>query len=599
MGAKLRRDGGDRPKREEVNDTVDNIKLLKFLRPYRTRLGAGIVSTLVHSLITVYFFKAFKDFLDTMIGSIAAEEQALHRLSVLSLSLVGIFVLKGVSYYGQRYLTTYVAQRTMKDIREALYRHLQSLSMGYFDKNKVGQIMSRVVNDVSILEGAIVSGAVNVFYNFVTLVVGIGYLLILNPKLTALMLAVFPAIVMVFRVFSGRIRGMSRRVQESIADISDVLHEGLVGIRVVKSFVREDYEFQRFRRQNEINFAAHRKNAQLTATLSPMVELLASLGFTVVLWYGGYEVIRENMTPGELIAFFTLALMIVNPLKALSNLSHTIQNALAAGDRISGLLSVPPNITEAANPVELPHDTPGGIEFTEVSFGYDPDELVLRDVNLSIPPGALVALVGPSGAGKSTLVDLIPRFYEATAGKIAIDGHDIKQLSLASLREAIAVVPQETILFAGTIRDNILYGDLNASDEQVMAAAKAANAHEFISRLEKGYDTPIGEKGAGLSGGQRQRISIARAILKDPRILILDEATSALDSESEALVQDALERLMHNRTTLVIAHRLSTIVKADRIVVLNKGQVVEAGTHGELLAKKGFYHNLYQVQFRG
>ncbi|NLV91782.1 MAG: ABC transporter ATP-binding protein [Firmicutes bacterium] len=575
-----------------------NIDLLRFIRPYKTRLVAGIGATISHSLVTVFFFKLFKDFLDTMIDSIATSRHSLRPLTLISLTLVGMFLFKGIAYYGQRYLTTYVAQRTMKDLREALYRHLQSMSMEFFDKNKVGQIMSRTVNDVAILEGAIVSGAINVFYNLITLVVGMGYLLYLNPKLTVLILAVFPSIVYVYRKYSRRIRGMSRRIQESVADINDVLHEGLVGIRIVKSFVREDYEFNRFVRENEANFAAHRKNAQLTATLSPMVELLASLGFTLVLWFGGYEVIRGTMTPGELIAFFTLALMIINPLKALSGLSHTVQNALAAADRIVDLLNQRPAITEIANPKELPSDTPGRVELRNVSFGYHPGELVLRDINLEIEPGETVALVGPSGAGKSTLADLIPRFYEVTSGEILVDGHDIKTLSLASLRQAIAVVPQETVLFAGSIYDNILYGNLGADREEVVAAAQAANAHGFISALEHGYDTIIGEKGVGLSGGQRQRIAIARALLKNPRILILDEATSALDTQSEALVQEALENLMRDRTTLVIAHRLSTIVEADKIVVLDRGQIVEVGTHQELLAKGGFYHRLYEGQWQ-
>lgn len=572
-------------------------RLLAYLRPYKARLGLGVVSMVLHSLISVFFFEVFKEFIDAVISSMGAGSQSLHRLTLISLLLVGVFVVKGIAYYGQRYLTTYVALRAVKDIRDDLYLHLQSLSLGFYEQNKVGQIMSRVVNDVSILEQAIVSGAINVFYNLVTLVAGIGYLLYLNPRLTALMLVVLPGVIATFRFFSGKIRAISRRIQESVADISDVLHEALVGVRVVKSFVREKYEFQRFVKQNQANFAASRKNAQLTATLSPAVELLAAMGFTIILWFGGYEVIRGNMTPGELIAFFTLALMTVNPLKSLSNLSHTVQRALAAADRITALLDVEPEIRESQHAVRLSPNTPGAVEFRNVSFAYEPGVPVLWNINLRIEPGQVVALVGPSGAGKSTLVDLIPRFYDPTAGEVIIDGYNVKDLTLASLRGAIGIVPQETRLFAGTIRENILYGDLEASEEAVISAAKAANAHNFIMELDNGYDTLIGENGVGLSGGQKQRIAIARAILKNPRILILDEATSALDTESEALVQEALQRLMKNRTTVVIAHRLSTIKQADRIVVLNKGRIVEQGTHDELLAQRGIYHSLYQVQF--
>lgn len=573
-------------------------RLLAYTWPYRGRFALGIGCMIVHSLITVFVFQVFKDLIDAMIVDISGSSSALRALTLLCLGLVGVFFLKGFAYYGQRYLTFYVAQRAMKDIRDELYKHLQTLPLGFYHKNKVGQIMSRIVNDVHALQQVVVSGAVDIFYHLITLIASVLYLVYLNPKLTLLMAVVIPAIIATFRFFSNKIRAMSRLVQESLADISDTLHESITGVRVVKSFVREDYEFARFAKQTARNFAANRKNAQLSAMLSPLVELFAAIGFTVVLWFGGYDVIHGRMTPGELIAFFTLALITINPLKSLSGLSHVLQGAQASAERIFDLLDEESDIEEIENPIHLDRRSmQGAITYQNVHFSYEPGREVLHDINLEIKPGEVVALVGPSGAGKSTLVDLIPRFYDPESGVVMVDGHDVKTLSLDSLRENIGIVPQETVVFSGTIRDNILYGDLDASEEAVIAAAKAANAHEFIVNLPDGYDTVVGENGVGLSGGQKQRIAIARAILKNPRILILDEATSALDSESEQLVQEALDRLMQNRTTLVIAHRLSTIQNADRIVVLDKGRIVESGTHDELMAKHGLYHHLYQTQF--
>jgi len=363
----------------------------------------------------------------------------------------------------------------------------------------------------------------------------------------------------------------------------------------VKSFGREEYEYQRFQMENEENFRARIKNAQYDAILSPAIEFLAAIAFTAILWYGGYEVYQGRMNPAALITYFTILLAIAQPLRSLSKLSTTIQQALAASERIFETIDINVHIEEKED-AEVLADVKGKVNFKNVSFAYKEGEEVLKDINLEVKPGEVVALVGPSGAGKTTLVDLIFRFYDPVQGTIYIDDRDIRDLKLASLREHIGIVPQENVLFSGTIRDNIAYGDLSATDEEIIAAAKAANAHDFIMDFPDQYDTIVGERGVGLSGGQRQRIAIARAILKDPKILILDEATSALDAESEALVQNALEKLMVNRTTFIIAHRLSTIKNADTIVVLDKGRIVEMGDHDSLMSKRGIYCKLYQGQ---
>jgi len=360
--------------------------------------------------------------------------------------------------------------------------------------------------------------------------------------------------------------------------------------------VREDYEVDRFGKENFSNFRAQMKNAQLMATLTPVIEFLAAIGVTVIIWYGGWEVINGNLTAGALIAFLVYAVNLSNPIKRLSRVYANIQRALAAAERVFSVLDTEPEIQNIPGATELP-SIQGEVAFHDITFEYKPGEPVLSNISLTAKPGQMVAIVGPSGAGKTTIANLIPRFYEPTKGYISIDGIDIKTVTLDSLRKQIGIVPQETVLFNGTVYDNILYGDLNATYDEVIAAAQAANAHKFITAMPDGYETQIGERGSKLSGGQRQRIAIARAILKNPRVLILDEATSALDTESEKLVQEALDKLMISRTSFVIAHRLSTVLRADLILVMERGKIVERGTHAELLAMGGLYSKLHEVQF--
>jgi len=570
-------------------------RVFAYIKPYKGRLTAGIVSMLLHSFFTLFFFNVFHNLINTIIEEISTGEKGLESLSWIALSMIIVYFLKGITNYGQTYLTSYVAQKAVRDIRADLYAHLQSLSLSFYNKNRTGEMISRLTNDVGILENAIVNGAIGVFYQSIVLIAGIFYLVYLNARLSLLLLVMLPVITVIMKNFNIKIRQVSRRVQIKIADISDVIQETLSAVRVVKSFGREEYEYERFQVENEENFRARVKNAQYDAILSPAIEFLAAIAFTAILWYGGYEVYQGRMNPAALITYFTILLAIAQPLRSLSKLSTTIQQALAASERIFETIDINVHIEEKED-AEVLADVKGKVNFKNVSFAYKEGEEVLKDINLEVKPGEVVALVGPSGAGKTTLVDLIFRFYDPIEGSIYIDDKDIRELKLASLRKHIGIVPQENILFSGTLKDNIAYGDLTAADEEIIAAAKAANAHDFIMDFPDQYETIVGERGVGLSGGQRQRIAIARAILKDPKILILDEATSALDAESEALVQDALEKLMVNRTTFIIAHRLSTIKNADTIVVLDKGRIVEMGDHDSLMSKRGIYCKLYQGQ---
>jgi subfamily B ATP-binding cassette protein MsbA len=572
-------------------------RIFSYVLPYKGRLAAGIFSMLVHAFLTVFFVKVFKDLIETIIADMSAGSGGIIKLSWIAAFMILIYFLKGISYYGQQYLVSYVSHKAIRDIRDELYYHLQNLSLSFYSKNKTGEIISRVTNDVAKLESSIVKGAVSIIYKAFTFIGAIGYLLYLNYRLTVFLVVMLPLISYILNKFNKKIKRVSRRVQVKIANVSDVLQETLSAVRVVKSFGREDYEYDRFSSENQANFRAKMKETQYGSILTPLIEFVAAISFTAILWYGGYEVMQGRMKPSELIAFFTLLLTISDPLRSLTKLSRSIQQALASGERIFEIMDTESAITKENKDKIILEDVKGEIVYDNVSFSYDRDEIVLKDINLKVSPGEVIALVGHSGAGKTTMVDLIPRFYDPLEGKMKLDGYDLKELDLECLRSFIGIVPQETILFSGTLKDNIAYGNLEADDEAIMAAAEAANAHDFILEFPNGYDTIVGERGVGLSGGQKQRISIARAILKDPQILILDEATSSLDAESEALVQEALEHLMQNRTTFIIAHRLSTIKNADKIVVIEQGEIVERGSHNELLEEEGKYASLYQGQF--
>lgn len=566
-------------------------QLLAFIKPYKMRLALGVVCMIVAALGYLVVPWLIRNVVDGVL-----QNKDLGLLTLIVIAILIIFLIRGFATYGQNYMMAYVGQRVVIDIRETLFKHLQRLDQAYFDTRKTGVIMSNITSDVGALQQAIVDNLISFMTEGVTLVGSLVFMFYLDWKLSLLTLIIVPVVLGLTNVFGKRLRSAGHEVQGRTADITAFLQEVISGARVIRSFARESFEFKRFEKENKNNFDAAMKATKLTAIMGPMVEFSAAIAVVVILWYGGYSVVQGYITAGSLIAFLIYAINLANPVKRLTQVYGNIQKALAAGDRVIDILETQPHVKELPTAKTMDH-VKGEVHFDNVQFSYDAENLALKGVTLHVKPGETVAIVGPSGAGKSTIANLLPRFYDVTGGSIRIDGMDIREATFTSLRENIGLVPQDTMLFNASVRDNILYGRLDATEEEVLAAAKAANAIEFIEKLPQGFDTMVGERGNSLSGGQRQRIAIARAILKNPSILILDEATSALDTESEKIVQEALERLMKGRTALVIAHRLSTVQHADHIVVLQQGSVVEEGTHDELLALQGLYSHLYTVQF--
>ena len=568
-------------------------RLLSYMRPYVKKFALAIVCIILASSANLYVPWIIKDMIDDVLA-----DKNMALLNAICIGIVVIFFLRGIFYFGQSYLVSYIGQKVIIDVREVMFRKFQRMPLAYYDRHQTGEIMSYVTNDVSAIQAALVDNLIDMVTEACVLVGSVFLMFYLDWKLSLLTLVVIPMVGQAMKIFGRKIKQSSRVIQERLAEITALLQESFAATRVVKSFVREDYEIERFVRSNQRNFEAVMKNVQQTSMLTPTVEFLAAIAVTFIVWFGGYEVVNGDITAGAFVAFLTYAVNLANPVKRLSRIYGNLQKAMAAVDRVFGVIDLEETIKDKPDAHVLPPVT-GHVRFDHVGFSYKKGRPALHDVTFSACPGQMIAFVGPSGAGKSTIANLIPRFYEIDTGAITVDGHDIRAVTLASLRGQIGLVPQETMLFSTTIRENIRYGRLDATDAEIEAAARAANAHHFIMELENGYDTEIGERGISISGGQRQRIAIARAILKDPRILILDEATSALDTESEKVVQAALDDLMVGRTSFVIAHRLSTVLHADRIYVIDGGHIVEQGTHEELLARGGLYQHLYDIQFRG
>ena len=530
-----------------------------------------------------------------MIDKVLAEKD-MEMLNYISIGIVVVFLIRGIFYFGQSYLVSYVGQRVVIDIRGQLYRKFQRLPLAYYDKHRTGEMMSYISNDVAALQNAMVDKLIELITEISIFIGSLGMMFYLDWKLSLLTFAVVPMVGQAMNIFGKKLKKSGTMIQERMADMTAMLQESLSAVRVVKSFVREDHEIKRYDQENERNFEAAMLNIRLMSMLTPTVEFLAALAVTVIVWFGGYEVVEGRITAGALVAFLTYAVNLANPVKRISRAFGTMQQALAAADRVFAVMDLPETIADKLDAKPLPKVT-GRVKVDNVSFSYNDEAPAVKNISFDVKPGQMIAFVGPSGAGKSTIANLLPRFYDVTEGSITVEGMDVRDVTLSSLREQIGIVPQETMLFSGTVWENIRYGRLDATNEEIVEAAKAANADEFIRQLPNGYDTKLGERGVNISGGQRQRLAIARAILKDPQILILDEATSALDTESEKVVQAALDRLMVGRTSFVIAHRLSTILSADRILVLDHGEIVEDGTHEELLVKGGLYSNLYNIQF--
>lgn len=565
-------------------------RVLAFAKPYWTTVLGGLACTLVMAAGSIL--------LPPLIGYVfaAIQNQDLRQITLGALGALAIYFVQGWANYGQLYLTHYVTQRAITDMRIKFFRHLQDLSLDFYTSWHSGEIISRTVNDINVIQQALLNNISEMLPRAFVLIGLIIYIFFLNWRLSLLAVIVVPGFALLIGRFGQQMREASSKVQEKAADVASLVQEALAGVHIIKSSATEKHEIRKFTKESERSFYYLMKGSQVYATQGPVMTFLQVAATVIVIWYGGYEVVRGRLAANQLVSFIVAAGLLADPVAVLSKSYMIVQQAIAAAERVFEVIDLKPSVVEVPGAKELP-PIKGEVVFDRVDFGYGSGP-VLKGISFRARPGEVIALVGPSGAGKSTLVNLLPRFYDPTAGAIFIDGEDIKGLTLGSLRKQIGYVPQEPILFSGTISGNIAYGSFDAPPDKIEAAARAANAHEFISKLPQGYENEIGEGGADLSQGQKQRLTIARALLRDPRILILDEATSSLDSESEKLVQEALEHLMKGRTSFVIAHRLSTIQDAHRILVIDQGRIVEAGTHQELLAKGGIYRKLYEHQFR-
>ena len=569
------------------------IRLVRYLKPYRFRLGAAFVcSALVAALSGAYAWLV-KPVLDEIF--INKNETLLF---VLPLALFAVSVFKSAFSYGQNYLMNYVGNQVITDVRQELFGKLVRLPVSYHDANTSGRLVSRVINDVTLMANAIAGVLKDIFQQGLTFLAMLGVIFYQNWKLGGMSLIVIPLAVLTMMRMGKRLRVLGKSGQEQMGDMASTLQETLSGIRMVKAYGREAAEGERFKASNKAFLNTTMKSIQVSSLGSSHIEVIGVVGVAVIIWYGGSLVISGDMTPGAFFSFLAAMFMVFTPLRRLSGSNNTIQQALAAAERVFSVIDLETEQETDRGHLVMPPIT-RSVVYQDVTFLYEGQTVpALSDVDLVIQAGKMVAVVGSSGSGKTTLANLLPRFYAPTAGAVLVDGVDIQSFTLASLRAHIGIVSQEVVLFDDTVFNNIAFGREQATEAEVIQAAKLAYAHEFIERLPQGYNTMVGEKGIKLSGGERQRLAIARAILRDPPLLILDEATSALDTESERVVQLALTNLMAHRTTLVIAHRLSTVQRADRIVVMDRGTIVETGTHDELLLRDGHYKRLHALQFQ-
>ncbi len=567
-------------------------RLLGYLRPFAGRITLGLLLVVISTVMSLLGPYLIKVAIDNHIAS--GDLAGLDRVLLLTL---GTYLVGGACFGAQLYLMGWIGQRVLARLRDQIFDHVQRLSLSFFDRQEAGDTMSRLVNDVDTLNQLFSMGLSSLPLDLFTLVGIVAAMLLLNVRLALLSFTVLPFMVASTVIFARRARKAYRLTRQKIGAVSADLQESISSVRVVQSFARERVNQERFDQLNRENRDANVGAAAVASSFFPTVDVLSSIGTAIIVGVGGALALRGEMTVGIIFAFLSYLTRFFMPIRDLSQLYNSLLSAMAGSERIFQLLDTPPAIEDRPGAIALPR-LEGRIEFRNVSFAYLPGEPVLHDINLRIEPGETLAIVGPTGAGKTTIASLVGRLYDVTEGAVLVDGHDVRDVQMASLRSQMGVVLQENFVFSGTVMDNIRYGRLDASDEEVIAAARLVNADSFIERLPEGYQTEVMERGANFSLGQRQLIAFARAVLADPRILILDEATSSVDTRTEQLIQRALARLLKGRTSIVIAHRLSTIRSADRVIVIDGGRIVEEGTHDELMARRGLYHDLYMRQYR-
>lgn len=572
-------------------------RYMAFVKPYRLQIVGTIIIGVIKFSIPLLMPLLIRHVVDNIIGGTGTDaEKTKELLTIMGIMFVLFVVIRPPVEYYRQYFAQWTASKILYDIRDQLFTHLQKLSLRYYANTRAGEIISRVINDVEQTKNFVITGLMNVWLDIVTIIIAVAIMMTMDVKLTLVSIILFPFYGLSVKYFYGKLRHLTRVRSQALAEVQGHLHERVQGMPVIRSFATEEFEQGQFAKENSNFLGKALDHTSWNAKTFAIVNTLTDIAPLIVISFAGYQVIHGDLTIGTMVAFIAYIEQLYNPLRRLINSSTTLTQAFASMDRVFEFIDVPYEVVDKPN-AKKADQVKGEVEFKHISFRYHEKEpLIIENLSLRVNKGETVALVGMSGGGKSTLVSLLPRFYDVTEGQILLDNRDIRDYEAQSLREQIGMVLQDTFLFSNTVRENILIGKPDATEEEVVQAAKAANAHEFILKLPNGYETKVGERGVKLSGGQKQRVSIARVFLKNPPILILDEATSALDLESEHLIQEALEKLAKERTTFIVAHRLSTITHADKIVLIEGGKIVEQGTHQDLMQKEGHYYNLFQIQ---